>query len=269
MGLGRPRHLLQPRPMGRLARRLSSTQLLVSPTTCAVQPLPRIRRELALSPTELPPTLPREPASLPSTLALSGKPRLSPRSTWISSTSRAARISPTSRATRISPADHSTGQAGPTRISSTHERNSSARATKHSTGPAWTTSYATDHAAEWYPPSAAPAQSTGHKTANPTDTSDPSCATNPACATAQASKSPSAPAQTTKPSSSAAQTAKSSSKPEQTAAAIQATELWRRSSTRTATRAARRRRQTEHALEARNGQCERVISSNTIVVLAC
>jgi DNA-binding transcriptional LysR family regulator len=38
----------------------------------------RVRRELALSPTKLPATVPHPPACLSSALALSGKPRLSP-----------------------------------------------------------------------------------------------------------------------------------------------------------------------------------------------
>ena len=112
MGLG-SRRLLQSRPMGRsLGRRLSSAQHLVSSPTTLLRRLSRIRRQLALSPAKLPSTLPRAPAGLPPTLALSGQPRLPPPGPW---------------PTRLSPAIDPTSQARPTRLPPTKQQPSTER----------------------------------------------------------------------------------------------------------------------------------------------
>src|ERR1700733_2907770 len=64
MELGRSQHLLQSWSLGRLARRLSSAQHLVSPTPHRVGQSSWIRRKLGLSATQLPPSKPHPPAWL-------------------------------------------------------------------------------------------------------------------------------------------------------------------------------------------------------------
>ena len=54
MELGRPADLLQPRPMGRLGRRISATASLVSTSPSALSQPPGVWRQLGLSAAELP-----------------------------------------------------------------------------------------------------------------------------------------------------------------------------------------------------------------------
>jgi hypothetical protein len=64
MELGRPQHLLQPRPLGRLAWRLSSAAALVSPASHRLGQSSRLRRQLGISATQLQAAKPHSPTRL-------------------------------------------------------------------------------------------------------------------------------------------------------------------------------------------------------------
>ena len=90
MELGRPQHLLQSRPLGWLAWWLSPAKLLVSAAAHRLGQPSRLRRQLGISPAQLPGAKPHSPARLYSTWYRSSRLPSACVETWQSSRQRSS-----------------------------------------------------------------------------------------------------------------------------------------------------------------------------------